>query len=372
MARINILHVTFNMGIGGTEQVINQLICASDQNRFSHQVACIDDHIGSMGQSLLSNNIPVVALDRRQGFDSRLVAAIHRYIKSNNIHIVHCHQYTPYVYGLLGSIGTESKVIFTEHGRFYPERSSWKRKLLNPVFERFTYAVTAISKATAGALAKYENFRPGKIRVIYNGIADYSNTPGYAPMKFAPPLPANAFPVLGTISRLDPIKNHDLLLRAFKRLLTHHRNALLLIVGDGDLRHKLERQTDQLGIRQQVIFAGYQADPLPWLHVMDIFVLPSLSEGTAMTLLEAMSLAKPVVATDVGGNPEIVDRDVTGTITPSEDEAALANAMIELSNSHELRQSMGDNGRSRFLKLFTANRMVDSYQHLYQEAHAST
>ena len=93
------------------------------------------------------------------GFDTSLIAAIRRHIKTNNIDIIHCHQYTPWVYGVLAAFGTKTKVVFTEHGRFYPDTSSRKRKLLNPLLHKLTTATTAISSATKQALVEFENIK---------------------------------------------------------------------------------------------------------------------------------------------------------------------------------------------------------------------
>ena len=154
--KIKILHVTFNMGIGGTEQVIRQIIENSDAEKFTHEILCIDSTIGSLGQALQEKGIHVESVKRQPGTDFKLMQFIRRLIKQRKINILHCHQYTPYFYGVLSALWTSSRVIFTEHGRFYPDRHNFKRRFINPLLVLGTDCITAISKSTADAVAKYE------------------------------------------------------------------------------------------------------------------------------------------------------------------------------------------------------------------------
>lgn len=365
MTKTRVLHITFDMGIGGTEQVIRQIV-EGTRHQLEHILLCIDGKVGSMGQALEQNGIEVISYARGQGFDTKLISYIRRLIKSHEIGIVHCHQYTPYVYGVLGAILSRAKVIFTEHGRFYPDVRSPKRCLINPVLARFTQQIVAISEATADALEQYENFNRAQIEIIYNGIKDYAVEP--PPNKETVELKLSKDTlVVGIISRLDPIKNHNMLFRAFKKVLQKKHNIVLLVVGGGPLQETLESTAKELGIEQQLIFSGYQNNPLDWLEKMDIFALSSFSEGTSMTLLEAMCLSKPIVATDVGGNPEVVEHDKTGYITANNDHELFAEAILKLVEDPESRRIMGHAGRERFLEKFVQQIMTDQYLNLYRQ-----
>ena len=154
-------------------------------------------------------------IHRKPGLDIALVLSLRSLIKKHQIDVIHCHQYSPYFYGLLAGILTRKKVIFTEHGRFYPDIPKLKRKILNPIFSVFTEAVTAISKATVNALMVVENFPKHKISLIYNGVADLSgNSEQCDIQKFKQTyhIAENAL-VFGTISRLEPIKNQQMMMR---------------------------------------------------------------------------------------------------------------------------------------------------------------
>ena len=364
--KINLLHVTYDMHIGGTEQVIKNLVEATDRSLFNTSILCIESPIGPFGEMLSDQGFHIDSLSRKQGFDVKLIFEIRKYIISNNIDILHCHQYTPWVYGVLASILTGVKVIFTEHGRFYPDRSSWKRRYINPLLVLLTSHITAISKATKQALVDFEFIPDSKIDVVYNGIAEL-DTKLSETQQFRTQLkiPDNHL-ILGTISRLDPIKNHQLLISSFARILKNHPKSTLLIVGDGELRSDLENLVSHLGIENNVIFTGFQSRPVAYLDLMDIFLLPSLSEGTAMTLLEAMCLSKACIVTDVGGNPEIIEDKVNGLVVPSNDEDSLVAACDSLMQDSDLRKKLGIEGRTRFENKFVIGCMLNSYQNIYQ------
>jgi len=362
--KINLLHLTFDMHIGGTEQVIKNIVEATDKTKFNTSILCIESPIGPFGEILSKQGYQVDSISRKEGFDVKLIFQIRKYVIQHKIDVLHCHQYTPWVYGVLASIFTGTKVIFTEHGRFYPDRSSWKRKYINPFLVRLTDHITAISKATRQALVDYEYIPASKIDVIYNGIAELeSNITKSQQLRKKLSIPEGSL-ILGTISRLDPIKNHRLLISSFAKI--QHPELILLIVGDGEIRSNLENLVKQLGISEKVIFTGFQTTPVDYLQLMDIFLLPSLSEGTSMTLLEAMSLSKACIVTDVGGNPEIIEDNVSGLVTPSDDEKRLITACDLLLKDSKLRKKLGDAGRAQFEERFTVQSMLKNYQDIYQ------
>lgn len=365
--KTNLLHVTFDMHIGGTEQVIKNLIEATDTSKYNLSIFCIETPIGPFGEMLMKKGHHIEAYNRKQGFDLKLLAKLRQYIIHNKIDVLHCHQYTPWVYGALASLLTGSKVIFTEHGRFYPDRSSWKRRYINPLLVMSTDYISAISKATRQALVDYEFIPAHKIEVIYNGINELqTKNSAAAELRKKLSIPLNTV-VLGTIARLDPIKNHELLISAFAEIHKKYADSMLVIVGDGETRTQLEQLVNKLEVSDKVIFTGYQENPADYLELMDIFLLTSLSEGTPMTLLEAMSLSKPCIVTDVGGNPEIIQHHITGLVTPSKDQNKLVENLDLLFTDSVFRAKLGYAGRKLFEQKFTAQKMLKQYLPLYQK-----
>lgn len=365
-SRIKILHVTFNMGIGGTEQVIRQIIENSDAEKFAHEILCIDGEIGPLGCALEEKGIHVECTQRQAGTDFKLIRFIRRLIKSRDVDVLHCHQYTPYFYGVLGAAGKRVKVIFTEHGRFYPDRHHFKRRFINPLLVMMTRYITAISKSTADAMAEYEYVPRDRIEVIYNGIRDLqAEAQDRSTLLKALGLDAQ-YRYIGTISRLEPIKNQAMMIKAFQQSKLKVPELKLVLIGDGAIKSELMALAKSLGVEQDVIFTGFIDNPQRFLGLFEIFLLSSFSEGTSMTLLEAMSLSRPCVATSVGGNPEIVADDGTGRLVASDNAALFSEAITVLLLDKDLRATYGAAGRARFLQAFTAEHMIECYHTLYK------
>jgi glycosyltransferase involved in cell wall biosynthesis len=362
---IKVLHVTFDMTIGGTQQVIRQLVENMDESKVQSEIVCIDGRLGELGEILQEQGVSLHILKRQLGFDTSLIKALYHLIKANQYDVVHCHQYTPYVYGLIASILTKAEVIFTEHGRFYPDYGTLKRQLINPLMSLFTCKITAISKATKDALVKFEHFKEKDIEVIYNGIVDNSQLEfNKLTIKKQLDIPEQ-YLVLGTISRLQPIKNQTMMIRAFQRVQCKYKNIHLLIVGDGKIKPVLEVLVNELGLNQSVTFTGFQQNSYRYHQVIDVFLLPSFSEGASMTLLEAMSFSKPSVVTDVGGNSELVKNNITGFVVESNNLNNYSDALMQMLSDSDLRISFGNSAKKRFEKYFSIDRMINSFTQLY-------
>ena len=233
---------------------------------------------------------------------------------------------------MLAALRSGVRVIFTEHGRFHPDRHSWKRRLLNPALARATDEIVAISDATRDALVHHEWLPRRRIRLIYNGV-----TPPVRKARACPSVRERlgidgAALVLGTISRLDPIKNQAMMLDALAAVRRRHPDCVLILAGDGPERDALERRVVELELDGAVFFTGFVSDIAAHLDAIDVFLLTSWSEGTSMTLLEAMSFGKPVVATRVGGNVEILEEGRSALLIDAGDVPALSAAVERLAD----------------------------------------
>lgn len=155
------------------------------------------------------------------------------------------------------------------------------------------------------------------------------------------------------------------MINAYFRVKQEISNVRLILIGDGAKMKDLKELVGTLGIQDDVIFTGFIDDPQKYINLFEIFLLSSFSEGTSMTVLEAMSLGKPCVVTDVGGNPEIVINNKTGMVVPSNDADQFSEKIIELLTDNDTRCVFGEAGREIYLKKYMVSRMVDSYQTLY-------
>jgi len=366
--RTRILHVTFNMGIGGTEQVIRQLVLHLPDTSFESRILCIDGHIGETGTQLQKLGIEVFSLKRKPGFDWKLIFDLRSMIRQQGISIVHCHQYTPWVYGLLASVATGARVVFTEHGRFHPDHYRYKAIVANPLFALMTHRIIAISAATRAALARYEFIPKSAIGVIYNGIGGFKHSASAREcLRKHLGIPSDAF-VMGTVARLDPVKNQSMMLEAFSLILARHPDSWLLMVGDGPDRNLLVSKARELGVGSRVCFTGFIEDPSGYLAAMDVFLLSSHTEGTSMTLLEAMSLGIPGVVTNTGGNPEIIEDGHTGILCEPGSAPGMASAIEKIYRSSALAQSLSVNSRRRYQDRFSVDQMIQSYCSVYLDS----
>jgi glycosyltransferase involved in cell wall biosynthesis len=211
--------------------------------------------------------------------------------------------------------------------------------------------------------------RPSRVKVIYNGIDTGRLTCDNGEVKAARQrlnLPAGS-KVVGMIARMFNVKRHDAFLRAAEIINRLLPETVFVLLGDGPKRQSLESMSQELGLASKVIFLGEQQNVLPYLANFDVFTLYSETEGLSLSICEAMALGKPVVATDVGGNRELVEDGKTGFLVPLGDTGAFAEAIIGLLKDPEMVQSMGQQAREKVAGQLGLERYVSEYQNLYDE-----
>ena len=249
----------------------------------------------------------------------------------------------------------------------------WHVRVLDPdlpldwILARLATRIIAISAAVRGRFAR-TRWADEKCVVVPNGL----DVAGFVPGKPAKTvraelgIPEGAL-VVGSVGRLVPFKGYRYLLDACARMRRQAPNVVGLVVGDGPERLDLERQARALGIERHVRFTGHREDIADLLQIMDVFVLPSVAEHFGRVLLEAMALAKPVVATAAGGVPEIVVDGRTGVLVPAAEAAPLADAVLELLADPERLERLGLAGRDRLLEHFTAAQHAAGIEQVYRD-----
>jgi glycosyltransferase involved in cell wall biosynthesis len=215
-------------------------------------------------------------------------------------------------------------------------------------------------------LIQYQRISPDKIQVIYNGI-DVKLRRQDEPAVIRRQLGLRPDDVVfGTAARLEAQKGLDLLIDAAPLVLKRIPKARFLIVGGGSLEGDLRQRAAALGLEREVIVTGYRTDAVDLMQTFDCFVQTSLFEGMPMALLEAMALNKPIVATAVGGVPEVVEDGVCATLLSSRDPQELTDALVSVAADPAVRKRIGDAGRRRYERNFTAAAMVSQYERLYE------
>jgi len=305
---VKALLLVHGLPVGGTEVMVCHLARRLRSAGVDVELGCLD-LVGELGEELRSDGFEVVTFDRRPGLDVTLPIRIARRVSERGYDLVHAHQYTCYFYAVLAKCLCRKPLVFTEHGRFYPDLPSTKRRVFNRLFGGRIDRVTAVSEGVKRSLSEVERFDADRIEVLYNGIdvehfAEASRAP-CGELREAVDLPADAW-VIGTVGRLDTIKNHGMLLFAFDALRRQVDNAYLALLGGGPERDHLESLARRLELGDRVRFLGQRQEMAPVLASFDVFALSSLSEGTPMTILEAMAAGVPIVSTGVGGIPEVL------------------------------------------------------------------
>ncbi|HYE89229.1 MAG TPA: glycosyltransferase [Vicinamibacterales bacterium] len=363
MRKTRVMQLVLSLSPGGTERLVIEIV-RGVSGRVDSVVCCLDTP-GEWAAELTSTGIPVVSLSRAPGFQPRLSLQLARLLKEHSIDVVHCHHYSPYVYGRLASLLTPGvQLVFTEHGRLSDAAPSPKRRLVNPLLSRLGGRLCAVSGDLRQHMMR-EGFPARCISVVYNGI-EPGRRPSAAQRHDARRAlgVADEALVIGAAGRLDPVKNLALLLQVQALVRERRADAHTVIVGDGPERAALETRARELGLDGSVTFAGYRSDVRALMAAFDVFVNSSHYEGVSLTILEAMAAALPVVATPVGGNPEVVIDRETGLLVPGQPRA-MADAILRLGSGPHLRRVLGDAGRWRVKKHFSMQRMIAEYADLY-------
>jgi L-malate glycosyltransferase len=358
-----ILQVVLSLNPGGTERLVVELTRAAAL-QFRVAVCCIDEP-GTWGMQLRDQGFDVFALHREPGFQPQLGWHLAHAAKLRGLRVLHCHHYSPYVYGCMARMVSPGlRVILTEHGRLSDQPPTAKRRMVTPVLAALGHDLISVSEdlRTYMIAAGF----PQRLRVIPNGI-EIGPEPGRAEREQARALLGvdERTLVIGSVGRLDPVKDFPMLVRAFGIVHASHPDSTLVLIGDGDERRRIEEAIAALPVPHGVRPFGHREDVRRLLPGVDVFVNTSVSEGISLTLLEAMAACLPVVATAVGGTPEVVLHGKTGLLIPARDPAPCAAAIAELLGSARIRAEFGSAGRQRVEEVFNLDRMREQYLGLY-------
>jgi glycosyltransferase involved in cell wall biosynthesis len=330
---------------------------AHAQQLQGHHAVVMALHGGALQQDAELLGIPVFLSSQKQKL-FRLFRFISR-IKQLSPDIIHAHNESSLHYAILGKRLTKARVVMTHHGQGL---GAWRNA--KPNEWRFTDAIVTVSKAVAQKAVN--SITKNKITTIYNGIP-YS-IPKRDRKAVRQELSLKPSQIVGTIvARIDTLKGHDTLLHALAIIKRKGIASTVLVVGDGTMRSHYEKLASEIGLgAEEVRFLGFRTDIPDILAASDFFVLPSLTEGLPLSILEAMSHSLPILATPVGGIPELVKHHRHGLLFPVQDAEALAGAMEQIITYPHLRQEMGENGFQKVRDEFSFEQMTSAYEALYQ------
>lgn len=369
-----VAHVIYALGTGGLENGLVNIINRCPPARYRHAIICLS-HATAFAGRICVPGVELIELHKRPGHDPRMYWRLWRTLRRLRPAVVHTRNLAALETQVLGLFMPGVRRVHGEHGRDVSDlhgrnpRYRLLRRALQPLIGRFI----TVSRDLARWLEGDVGIPRHKVVQIYNGVDhERFRAPPALPAALPPAFrPGEGRVIVGTVGRLAAVKDQQLLLRALDRIFRQRRamrpRLRCIVVGDGPEREALLRLVAERGLDDAVFFAGDCSDVPAWLAAMDLFVLPSLGEGISNTVLEAMAAGLPVVATAVGGNPELVAPGVNGSLVPAADASALAAALSELAADPALRRRMGAAGRRRVQERFDWSRTVDRYLGVYDE-----
>ena len=370
--RLCIVHVVYSFSVGGLENVIVQLINQLPADRFEHVVLSLTT-IGDFKNRIAQQGVRFIELHKPPGHAVALYPKIYQLLRVIKPDVVHSCNLAALEIVPLCWLARVPLRIHAEHGwdTHDPQGKSPRYQRLRRAYKPFVSHYVAVSKDLDDYLERAIGVPQFRRSLITNGV----DTQAFLPAQGAPSaVPGCPFVLgenwlLGTVGRLQSVKNQPLLIRAFVRLLQDHPEAAirmrLVVVGEGPLRAEIETLLADANVSHLAWLAGARDDVADVLRMLNCFVLPSQAEGTSCTLQEAMACGLPVVATAVGGTPDLLKHGESGFLVDSDDEAAMANAIWALYTDKAKTLRLAQNARDWALQNFGLDAMVHSYESLF-------
>ena len=359
---LRIVHIVSSLKVGGMEHFVVRLAAGQRASGLCPSVLALQGGPLREEAARLGVETDVLGGRNRVLRAFKAVAALRRLCPD----IVHGHNATSLQYSLLAKRFTRAKVVITCHGRGKADHREPAPELWARV-DRVVCVSEAVARDAPTAVPE------DRLCVVRNGVDAAAPTLSREAARSTLGLGAEFTAII--VARIDRLKGHETLLRAWADVLRAHPSAVLLIVGDGSERQAMEQLAVELGITGRratigkeggVRFLGFRSDVADLLAAADLFVLPSLSEGLPLSILEAMSHGLPIVATDVGGIPELITEGIEGLLVRPKDGAGLAWAIGRIAASEQLRDTLGSNGRRRVKSEFSFDEMRRQYDAIYR------
>jgi sugar transferase (PEP-CTERM/EpsH1 system associated) len=373
-----VLHVVYRFDVGGLENGIVNLINHMPENAYRHVVLALTDITGFKAR-VERRDVEFIAMNKPPGHGLWLYPALYRAIRRIRPAVVHTRNLAALEVAVPAWLAKVPVRVHGEHGRDVHDLAGHSRKYqwLRRAYRPFVHHYVALSRDLADYLREKIGVPPSRIAQIYNGV----DTGRFAPAVGGPapilgcPFAGSDLWLVGTVGRMQEVKDQVTLARAFVLALEVKpalRDRLrLVMVGDGPLRARAQAVLDEAGCAALAWLPGERQDVPDVMRGFSCFVLPSLAEGISNTILEAMATGLPVLATDVGGNADLVAHGRCGEIVPSGDDQALAACLVRWASAPAQSSALGQAARAEVERRFSLSAMVAAYQELYDRLLAS-
>jgi sugar transferase (PEP-CTERM/EpsH1 system associated) len=368
------MHVVYRFDVGGLENGIVNLINRMDASRFRHMVVALTECVPSFSERIVRGDVEFVSLEKTPGHGFKLYPRLYRMFAECKPAVVHTRNLASLEATVPARAAGVAVRIHGEHGWDVsdPGGTRAKYRFLRRLYRPFVSHYVALSGHIADYLVHGVHVPESRLTRICNGVdcERFHAAPDHRGLLEESPFNASDLVVVGTVGRLQAVKDQVSLVRAFALCLQAVGNAganlRLSIAGDGPLRPDVEAEIVRAGLGSRVWLAGVRRDVPNVMRALDLFVLPSRAEGISNTILEAMASSLPVIATDVGGNSELVLPGETGALVPPANPAKLAEVIARYAVDADLRRAHGLVGRQRVEAEFSLDGMVERYASLYQ------
>ena len=374
--RTLVVHIIYRLDFGGLETLLVDCINHMPTERYRHAIVCLTDYT-EFAHKIRRPDVELFALHKQPGPGFGIHLTLWRMLRRLRPALLHTYNFATAEYAFTAWAAGVPVRIHAEHGRDAsdPEgrnrKHNFLRRILTPFIDRFVPVSHDLQRWLNGRVG----IPPRKTALIMNGVDTARYAPGLA-VADLPWRPDERHFVIGTVGRLQDVKDQATLIDAFALLCARRpllRASLrLAIVGDGPLREKLSTRAAQAGVQDLLWMPGARNDVADVMRGFSLFALTSIAEGTPVTVLEAMACALPVVATNVGGLPEVVQPGVTGALVPANDPEALAGALESYLDDPERLQVHGTAARERIERHYSLTAMVRSYTCLYDDLRGVT
>lgn len=368
-----VAHIVFRFDVGGLENGVVNLINRLPAERFRHAVIALTE-VTDFRRRIQRDDVRFIAMNKPPGQGIWIANRMRRTLRELQPAIVHTRNLAALEMALPAMLAGVPVRIHGEHGwdTSDPEGKSRRYQLERRLYRPFVHRYVALSHQLESYLTDRIGVAPERVEQIYNGVDTRRFHPsGKGRTRIdGSPFDAPDLWVVGTVGRLQSVKDQVTLARAFVRALElapAARDRLrLVIAGDGPLRAQVEQVLDAAGVRDLAWLAGARNDVPELMRGLDTFVLPSIAEGISNTILEAMATALPIVATKVGGNGELLDDQVTGRLVPAQDPDAMARALLDDFQRRPAAVRRGVAARLEVERKFSLDQMVAAYGDLYE------
>jgi glycosyltransferase involved in cell wall biosynthesis len=374
MQRVHVLTLIDHLSLtGGAERLALDIATGLDPSRFRSTVCASrfapggepSENEQQALERMRQAGVHFLPLTRRRRGEVLPWRHVARYARRERVEVLHAHLFGSNLWGtIIGRLARVPVVVAHEHTWSY-EGQPLRRALDREVIARWSDAFIAVSREDRRKMVEIERIPPERIRFLANGIATQAPTPGRE-LRAELGIPLEA-PVIGSVGRLRAQKAYDVLIRAGALLRNDHPGLRVAIAGNGSEKQRLEALVSELGMQDAVMMLGRRLDIPDLLAIFDVAVCSSEFEGSPLAVMEYMEAARPIVATNVGGVPDLIEEGVHGLMVPPRDPARLAMAIDSLLRDPVRAQALGERARERRRREFGLDTMVDNVEALYEE-----